>query len=68
MPAMGEGFFPHFVRRNSADMAACVRRKKACSNLGAGKFLSLAPSVEVLYLHFPASSFRFNTMNHLEPD
>lgn len=55
MPAMGDDFFPHLVRRNSADTAACVRKKNACSNLGAGKFVSLSPNFEVLYLYFPSS-------------
>jgi hypothetical protein len=60
---MGEGFFPHFVRRNNAEMPTCVRKKRACSNLGAGKLASLSPIVEVLYLHFPAPRFRISTMN-----
>lgn len=63
IPDMGEGFFPHFVRRNNADIAACVRKKRACNNLGAGKFANLSPIFEVLYLQFPTKRLCFNIMS-----
>ena len=65
---MGEGFFPHFVRRNNAEMPACVRKKRASSNLGAGKFAILSPIFEVLYLHFQACRFCFRPIDNLESD
>lgn len=57
IPAIGDGFFPHFVRRNNAAMSACVMKNKPWSNLGAGKLANLSPIFEVLYLHFLHTNF-----------